>query len=243
MKIETLVLGQLQTNCYLVYDPLTNEGLIIDPADEAEFIAEKIQRLKFKPKAIVATHGHFDHVLAAGELQIILNKFQFPNSKFQTNSKSKIQNSKQFSNSTIKQSNNGIPFYIHQNDLFLLKQMNKSASYWLGCPIKKLQPLNTKFIKEKDTISFGNYQLKVIETPCHTPGSVCFLLNSLTHKHVNPLTLFSGDTLFKNGVGRYDFSYSNKEELNKSLRKLFKLPKETVVYPGHGEKTTIHDEK
>lgn len=214
MKIETLPLGQLQTNCYLVYD--NGEGLIIDPADEAEFIAEKIQRLKFKPKAIIATHGHFDHVLAAGELQMIFN----------------------------------IPFCIYQNDLFLLKQMNRSASHWLGYPINKPLPINIKFLKENAIIKFGSFTLKVIETPGHTPGSISLFSNQLSanSKKQKKLTtenqplrtvLFSGDTLFKNGIGRYDFPYSSKEKLDQSLQKIFKLPKETIVYPGHGEETTI----
>ncbi|MDP2860102.1 MAG: MBL fold metallo-hydrolase [bacterium] len=71
MKITTLVLGELQTNCYLVSD--NDEALIIDPADSPEFIAEKIERLNLRPCAVIATHGHFDHILAAAGLQIIFN--------------------------------------------------------------------------------------------------------------------------------------------------------------------------
>lgn len=210
MKIETFVLGQLQTNCYLIYDEKSKQGVIIDPADSAEFIAEKIQLLKISPKAIIATHGHFDHVLAAGELQLILN----------------------------------IPFYIHENDLFLLKKMNQSASYWLNQNIKKTLPLKIKFIKENDKIFFGNHYLKVLETPGHTPGSICLVLNPLTRELVNSLTLFSGDTLFKDGIGRYDFFYSSLKDLKISLTKLFGLPKKTLVYPGHGSSpTTIGEEE
>jgi len=238
MKIETLTLGQLQTNCYLVYDPLSNEGIIIDPADEAEFIAEKIQKLKLKPKAIIATHGHFDHVLAAGELQMFLNKFQFSIFNFQKNSKFQILNSK------------FIPFYIHQNDLFLLKQMNQSASHWLGLPISKPQPLNIKFLVENDVIKFGKFCLRVLETPGHTPGSISLFSNQLSviSKRQKKLTtehrplktvLFSGDTLFKSGIGRYDFSYSDKKDLEKSLDKMLKLPSKTIIYSGHGDPTTI----
>jgi glyoxylase-like metal-dependent hydrolase (beta-lactamase superfamily II) len=70
MEIQTLPVGQLQTNCYLVSDLVTNQCLIIDPGDEANFISEKILRQNLKPQAIIATHGHFDHVLAAYELQM-----------------------------------------------------------------------------------------------------------------------------------------------------------------------------
>lgn len=226
MKIETLVLGQLQTNCYLVYDENFKEGIIIDPADSPEVIAEKIYQLKINPKAIIATHGHFDHVLAGGELQLLLNKSEIRNSKQEMNPKPQIPNSKL------------IPFYLHKNDLFLLKQMNQSASYWLGYPIKKLPPLKIKFLKENDKISFGNFILEVIETPGHTPGSIC-----LYHSSSKLPILFSGDTLFKGTIGRCDFSYSSKEKISQSLKKLFQLKEKTIVYPGHGEKTTINNEK
>lgn len=70
MKVETLVLGPLATNCYLVWDEKTKEAVIIDPADEGTFIIQKILDLKLKPRLILATHGHFDHVLAATELKL-----------------------------------------------------------------------------------------------------------------------------------------------------------------------------
>lgn len=70
MEIETLVLGQLNTNCYLVWCSKTKETIIIDPADEGNYISEKILQKKLKPKAIIVTHGHFDHVLAVTELKL-----------------------------------------------------------------------------------------------------------------------------------------------------------------------------
>ncbi|MBI5079334.1 MBL fold metallo-hydrolase [Candidatus Wolfebacteria bacterium] len=205
MKIEILRLGQLQTNCYIAH--CGGEAIIIDPADEAEFIAEKIQRLDLKPSAILATHGHFDHILAAGELQMIFN----------------------------------IPFYIHPADEFLLKNMNSSASFWLksfgpsqgGQKINRPLPRIIKSVKNESVINLGGCELKVMETPGHTPGSVCFLADSI---------IFSGDTLFKSGIGRTDFAYSDKNALDKSLEKIFRLPPKTVVYPGHDEKTAIEIE-
>lgn len=71
--IGTLKVGQLSTNCYLVYDSKSLEAFIIDPGDDAEFIINKIAGLSLKPVAILATHGHFDHILAVTELKLAYN--------------------------------------------------------------------------------------------------------------------------------------------------------------------------
>ena len=68
MTIQKYSLGQLQANCYFLIED--NQCLIIDPADEADFILEKIQRENLELIGLIATHGHFDHVMAAGEIQL-----------------------------------------------------------------------------------------------------------------------------------------------------------------------------
>ena len=70
MEIVTLSVGQLKANCYLLICPETEECLIIDPGDEAGFIGEKILRENLKPTTIIATHGHFDHIMAVYELKL-----------------------------------------------------------------------------------------------------------------------------------------------------------------------------
>ena len=202
VKIETLSLGSLQNNCYLLHD--NEKVIIIDPSDEAIFIAEKIFQKNLKSIAIIATHGHFDHILAAGELQALLK----------------------------------IPFYIHKRDEFLLKTMNQRARFFLKQKRDYSLPSDIKFLK-KGFFDFNKCRLKIIETPGHTPGSLCIYLDPRRCAGISAPILFSGDTLFKNDIGRYDFSYSNKNQLKKSLELIFQLPKETIVYPGHGEPTTL----
>jgi len=73
LHIQTLIVGQLQTNCHLVWDTESMEAILIDPGDDASYIADTVVRLALRPKAIVATHGHFDHTLAAFELQHIFD--------------------------------------------------------------------------------------------------------------------------------------------------------------------------
>lgn len=94
--------------------------------------------------------------------------------------------------------------------------------------------LEDKILKVAEgTFKLEDLDVKVIKTPGHTKGSVCYLINGI---------LFSGDTLFRNGVGRTDFWGGNSAELKRSLKKLSKLPKDTIVCPGHGLKTRIGNE-
>lgn len=94
---------------------------------------------------------------------------------------------------------------------------------------------NVSEIKE-DVISVGKYTLKRIKTPGHKDDAVCFF-------EEGEKLLFSGDTLFKGTVGRWDFPTGNFDELKESVLKLYELPEETLVYPGHGFRTTIGKEK
>lgn len=196
MKIERLVLGELQTNCYLVSD--NGEAVVIDPADEPDFITEKIARANLKLTAILATHGHFDHILGASGLQILTRA----------------------------------PFFIHSADLPIVKYMSKSARWWLHRKILEPTPKICGFLSDKEEIKCGKTIIKVLAVPGHTPGSVCFYAPE-------EKVLFSGDLLFKKGVGRVDLPLSSVEDLQKSLKKIFLLPQETKVYSGHGEETTI----
>jgi hydroxyacylglutathione hydrolase len=90
-------------------------------------------------------------------------------------------------------------------------------------------------LQEGETIEVGKLRVIVIETPGHTPGGVCFYLDQ-------EKTLFSGDTLFKGSIGTLSLPTADPQAMWHSLKKLEKLPPETVVYPGHGLSTTIGDE-
>ena len=91
-----------------------------------------------------------------------------------------------------------------------------------------------QFFVEGDAVEFGNLSFKVFHTPGHSPGGVCLYLDGI---------LFSGDTLFRESIGRTDFQGGSKRQLITSVRnKLFKLPENTVVMPGHGPTSTIAHE-
>jgi glyoxylase-like metal-dependent hydrolase (beta-lactamase superfamily II) len=90
------------------------------------------------------------------------------------------------------------------------------------------------YVSEGDTVTVGDMVFTVMETPGHTEGGVCYVCNNV---------IFSGDTLFKGSIGRTDFPSSSNIDMRKSLDRLCLLPDEMVVYPGHGPKTTIGEEK
>ena len=217
MQILKFSLGQLQANCYFLIDG--EVCLIIDPADEAWFILEELQRRKLKPVGMLATHGHFDHVMAAGEIQI---------------------------SSAVETSRRGVStsLYLHKNDLFLIKRLNETAKYFLGYNPHIFKPTSINQLIEVNN-KVETFEFKTLKTPGHTPGSVSFYFSHFAKaSRGKPQgAVFTGDTLFKGGIGRFDFSYSDKKELKKSLEKLLKLPDDTIVYPGHGEETTIKSEQ
>lgn len=91
-------------------------------------------------------------------------------------------------------------------------------------------------IRDGDEIKFGNSTLRVLHTPGHSPGSVCFLDEAGRN-------LFAGDTLFSGSIGRTDFPGGDWNAMAESLKKLMQLSEDYKVFPGHGESTTIGKEK
>ena len=121
--------------------------------------------------------------------------------------------------------------YVGKEDIELLTDNEKSMAATVN---QDAVFLEDKILKVAEgTFKLEDLDVEVIKTPGHTKGSVCYLINGI---------LFSGDTLFRNGVGRTDFWGGSSTELKKSLKKLSKLPKDTIVCPGHGLKTRIGDE-
>ena len=128
------------------------------------------------------------------------------------------------------------PVFLSEEDHIFLTDPHYNGSIELFDDPLTIDGLLPYPVEDEDEIKLGNFFVKVIATPFHTGGSVCFYLEKEG-------ILFSGDTLFSHGIGRYDLKGACPRFLESSLRKLMKLPEETVVYPGHGRKTTIGEEK
>lgn len=200
MDLQEMTLGQVQTNCYLIGNEKTKEAVVIDPADEGAYIAKRLRSLGYALKAILLTHGHFDHITGAEELRSLT----------------------------------GAEIYAYEGEKELLADPKLNCSSIAGHTVSLVPD---KFFKDKDQLELAGFTFEVLFTPGHTSGSVCFYLKSEG-------ILFSGDTLFQESVGRSDLPTGNGRRLVKSVNeRLLPLGEDILVYPGHGEDTTIGYEK
>jgi len=198
MILETVNVGPMQVNCYILACAPGKEAIIIDPGDEAVKINTVLKKYALKPAMVINTHGHYDHIGC--------------NDKF------------------------GVTVYVHQQDLEMLLDAGKnlSASFSLAYRVSS----EIKTLIDKEIIKLDCLELEVMHLPGHTPGGIGLLM-----KKPQEGIIFTGDTLFSKGVGRYDLPNGSRQLLEKSLNKLFTLPFDTKVYSGHGALTTIGQEK
>jgi glyoxylase-like metal-dependent hydrolase (beta-lactamase superfamily II) len=180
VKITRMELGPWGANAYIVVCQATGESLLVDAPGEADKVFNQLAGTK--PKYIVLTHNHIDHISALEELRARLK----------------------------------IPVALHAADAVRLS----------------LQP--DMELKDGDSIKVGKLNIKVLHTPGHTPGSLCFSLGKY---------LISGDTIFPSGPGKTGTPDNFKQIVKSIESKLFVLPDDTQVYPGHGEGTVLGKEK
>lgn len=201
--IRRITVGFWEINCYAISD----EGgrcVLIDPGEDPETIDEElIIPNRLRPVAMIATHGHLDHV---GGARYYTEKYS-------------------------------APLYVHEADV----ELANNATYWagvLGTP-GITNPEKIERLKE-GIATINNFGFEIIHTPGHTIGGICIYLEEKG-------ALFTGDTLFFHAVGRSDragLDTGGHEMLVESIKtRLFSLPDETIVLPGHGRSTTIGHER
>ncbi len=201
IQIQTIPVGPLQTNCYLVACADTGQAVVIDPGWSGEALFDIVNEQKLDMVAILLTHAHFDHIAGAGALK---------------------------ERSTA-------PIMAHQDARPYMRDAHLHAGLW-GIPMDPAPEPDGK-LSEGQIIKVGNLRLHVLYTPGHAPGHVCF-------HEPESRSLFDGDVLFKEGIGRTDFPGGDHALLMQSIReKLLVLPDDTSVYSGHGPVTTIGSER
>ena len=127
-----------------------------------------------------------------------------------------------------------VPLAIHPADAYLYTDERMAKMYGHSAPLVHRKP--DMLLQEGDRITFGKLTLEVLYTPGHTRGGVCFVSR--------PYCVFSGDTLFYRSIGRTDYEGGNYHQIIASIRqKLYMLEDDLVVFPGHGQPTTILEEK
>ena len=130
----------------------------------------------------------------------------------------------------------GLQVEICADDQQLVEHLPQQAATLFGMEITDEQPPVGHLLGNGDTITFGNHSLQVVQTPGHSHGSCVFYCKE-------EQVAFSGDTLFRMSIGRTDFPEGSWQQMMQSLQTIAStLPAETVVYPGHGPKTTMAEE-
>jgi hydroxyacylglutathione hydrolase len=132
-------------------------------------------------------------------------------------------------------SQTGAPVWMNSADEVIAMSLPLQAA-WIGMRVPKNPGVDVP-AREGETVSAGTTEFRILETPGHTPGSISLYIPA-QHK------LVAGDTLFRDSIGRTDLPGGSSKKIIQSIReKLFKLPDETLVIPGHGMNTTIEREK
>jgi len=124
-----------------------------------------------------------------------------------------------------------IPFYIHELEESIIKDPEKNFSSFFGENELSLETYN--LIKNTDYSYFADLGVEIINVPGHTPGSIMFKTDNV---------LFTGDLLFKGAIGRTDLPGGNMAQMKKSLAKIKKMDRQLIIYPGHGEISSLECE-
>ena len=193
MKIEVQQVGELMTNCYIVWDENTGNAAIIDPGDDGAYLADCLKKNNLTLQYILLTHGHYDHTGGVAELR-------------QTCGTEPV-------------------IYMSVKDLGLRPVFGEPAV---------LEPQWITDWKEGDTVVMDSVTFQVLETPGHTPGSVCLVCDDV---------IFSGDTLFQGSCGRTDFPGGSWDQMAASLKRLYELPGDYLVLSGHTGSTRLDRER
>lgn len=200
MNIKRIVVGTLETNCYIYQDESTHRCAIVDPGEMNDKLRAEIELVgRDAFDYILLTHCHFDHVGAVGEIKELI----------------------------------GAPIAVYKSDAEGLCDPHANCS-GIFCRVRMIYPPADITFDDGDKFKVGNTEFTVMHTPGHTVGSCCYIADGV---------IFSGDTLFREGVGRTDLPGGSSQQMCQSLKKLMALDGDYLVYTGHYEQTTLSWER
>lgn len=207
-KYFHLYTGPLDVNTYIVING--NIGFVVDPGGDAQEIYSIFRKQKAKIEAILLTHAHFDHIGGVAELCRIASKGE--------DGKENPQDAP-----TV---------FLHKDELEKIGSY-KNMGFSMNANPEKFVP--DILLKGGETLKIAGLDVKVIHTPGHAKGSLCYVVSD---------KIFVGDTLFFMSYGRTDFYDGNAKDLKNSIvNKLFALKGNYTILPGHGEPTTLDFER
>tara|TARA_Y100001970_G_C14259583_1_gene878747 strand:+ start:9481 stop:10161 length:681 start_codon:yes stop_codon:yes gene_type:complete len=206
--------GAFVENTYILQSENSNEIILVDPGSQTLEIEEALSDLKFNKIHIWNTHGHLDHAYGVDYFK------------------------KKYS----------ADFNIHEKEIPILEAMKTAASRF-GIPefSDAIVPEIDSFIEDEKEYTVGNLNFKTILVPGHSPGSICFHFTKTLNPNEKLVEdiLICGDTVFAGSVGRVDLTGgTNMEDLVGNINsKILTLDEKTILFPGHGPRTTIEIEK
>ena len=204
-KFFHLYTGPLEVNTYIVVNG--DSGFVVDPGGDADEIFAIFKKQKAKLDAILLTHAHFDHI--GGVAQLV---------KIASESEGKTQ-----STPTV---------FLHREEVEKIGSY-KNMGFSMNANPEKFVP--DVLLKGGETLDISGLKVKVIHTPGHSKGGVCYVVGN---------KIFVGDTLFFTSYGRTDFYDGHATDLKNSIvNKLFNLKGNYTLLPGHGEPTTLEFER
>jgi hydroxyacylglutathione hydrolase len=200
MFLESMTIGMLATNCYIVAPDKRSPAVVIDPAGDVKAIVSRLRKAELECVGILCTHGHADHTAGVGPLSDAV----------------------------------GAPVYIHEADAGALAGV-RAKIMGLAGGVMATRPSQVLYIDDGDHVEAGDLTLEVLHTPGHTTGGVSFYL---------PGYLFCGDLIFQGSIGRTDLRGGSLQALLGAVKdKVWDLPDDTRILPGHGPETTLGEEK